>query len=43
MDTKKAFRSKITERNSLHYVNLKEAIEELETELLLLKDVNIHD
>ena len=42
-DTKKAFRWKITERNSLHYVNLKQAIEKLETELLFLKDVNIRD
>ena len=30
-------------RNSVHYVNLKQAIEKLETELLFLKDVNIHD
>ena len=30
-------------RNSVHYVNLKQAIEKLETELLFLKDVNIRD
>ena len=27
----------------MHYVNLKQAIEKLETELLFLKDVNIRD
>ena len=30
-------------RNSVHYVNLKQAKEKLETELLFLKDVNIRD
>ena len=38
-----AFRWKITEKNSLYYVNLKQAIEKLETELLFRKDVNIRD
>ena len=30
-------------RNSVHYVNLKQARDKLETELLFLKDVNIRD
>ena len=30
-------------RNSVHCVNLKQAIEKVETELLFLKDVNIRD
>ena len=30
-------------RNPVHYVNLKQAIQKLETELLFLKDVNIRD
>ena len=30
-------------RNSVHYVNLEENKEKLETELLFLKDVNIRD
>ena len=34
---------KLPKKNSLYYVNLKQAIEKLETELLFRKDVNIRD